>query len=99
MVIQHIFSKNSCIRIQLFVSVKDALFHHSNFYLYSILFASLASIYIVFFSLVQLQFNKESFITPASIYVVLFLGMYRLSIRYPVSAGYLTIRYYADPVK
>src|SRR6218665_4046498 len=28
-----------------------------------------------------------------------FLGMYRLSIRYPVSAGYLTIRYYPDPVK
>ena len=27
------------------------------------------------------------------------LGMYRISIRYPVSAGYLTIRYYADPVK
>src|SRR6218665_3591148 len=27
------------------------------------------------------------------------LGMYRLSIRYPVSAGYLTIWYYPDPVK
>jgi len=27
------------------------------------------------------------------------LGMYRLSIRYQVSAGYLTIRYYPDPVK
>ena len=27
------------------------------------------------------------------------VGMYRLSIRYPVSAVYLTIRYYPDPVK
>src|SRR6218665_712665 len=27
------------------------------------------------------------------------LGMYRLSIRYPVSAGYLTIRHYSEPVK
>ena len=27
------------------------------------------------------------------------VGMYRLSIRYLVSAGYLTIRYYPDPVK
>src|SRR6218665_4135327 len=27
------------------------------------------------------------------------LGMYRISIRYPVSAGYLTIRYYPDTVK
>jgi len=27
------------------------------------------------------------------------VGMYRISIRYPVSAGYLTIRYYPDPVK
>ena len=26
------------------------------------------------------------------------VGMYRISIRYPVSAGYLTIRYYPDPV-
>jgi len=31
------------------------LFHHSNFYLYSILFASLASIYTVFSSLIQLR--------------------------------------------
>src|SRR6218665_2359997 len=72
MVIQHIFSKNSCMSIQLLVSVKDVpLFHHSNFYLYSILFASPASIYTVFFSLVQLLFNKESFITPTSIYIVI----------------------------
>ena len=28
MVIQHIFNKSSCIRIQLLVSVKGALFHH-----------------------------------------------------------------------
>ena len=27
------------------------------------------------------------------------IGMYRISIRYPVSAGYLTIRYYPDLVK
>jgi len=27
------------------------------------------------------------------------LGMYRLTIRYSVSAEYLTIRYYLDPVK
>jgi len=51
-------------RIQLLVSVKDALFHHT---IDSILFDSSASIYTVFFSLVQLLFNKDSFITPASI--------------------------------
>src|SRR6218665_3237081 len=34
--------------------------------------------------------------SPIYIYI---LGMYRVSIRYPVSAGYLTIRYYPDPVK
>src|SRR6218665_3552656 len=84
MVIQHIFSKNSCMRIQLLVSVKDALFHHSNFYLYSTLFTSPASIYTVFFSLVELLFNKVFhhshfylaniiFITPASIYAALLL--------------------------
>src|SRR6218665_2068740 len=33
------------------------------------------------------------------LYIVQVLGMYRISIRYPVSAGYLTIRYYPDPVK
>jgi len=27
------------------------------------------------------------------------VGMYRLTIRYSVSAEYLTIRYYSDPVK
>jgi len=60
-------------RIQPLVSVKDALFHHSQFYLYSILFASPAFIYTVFFSLVHLLFNKDSFITPASICVGLVL--------------------------
>src|SRR6218665_3523439 len=71
MVIQHnsLLNKNSCMRIQLLVSVKDALFHHSNSYLYSILFPSPASIYTVFFSLVQLLL-KDSFVTPASIYTV-----------------------------
>ena len=59
MVIQHIFRKNSCTRIQLLVSVKVALFHHSNFYLYSTLFASPASIYTVFFSLVLLLLIKS----------------------------------------
>src|SRR6218665_2877476 len=75
MVIQNALSKNSCMRIQLLVSVKDTLFYHSNFYLgyiYSILFASPASIYTTFFSLVQLLFKKGSVITPASIYAVFF---------------------------
>ena len=38
--------------------------------------------------------------SPIEMYKIrYFLGMYRISIRYPVSAGYLTIRYYPDPVK
>jgi len=60
-------ASTACMRIQLLVSVKDALFHHSNFYLYSTLFASPAFIYTVFFSLIQLLFNKESLITHTSI--------------------------------
>src|SRR6218665_3780925 len=59
-----------------------ALFHHSNFYLYSILFTSPASIYTVFFSLVPLLFNKDSFITPASICIVLFILLQLLFMQY-----------------
>src|SRR6218665_142885 len=83
MVIQNALSKNSCMRIQLLVSVKDTLFYHSNLYLgyiYSILFASPASIYTTFFSLVQLLFNKGSVITPASIYAV-FFSSFQLIVR------------------
>src|SRR6218665_2913581 len=36
---------------------------------------------------------------PVNSNVTTKIGMYRLSIWYPVSAGYLTIRYYSDPVK
>src|SRR6218665_920913 len=46
-------------------------FHHSSFYLNSIIFITPASIYIVFFSLIQPPLNTVSFITTASIYVVL----------------------------
>ena len=86
MIIQHIFNKDSCMRIKLFVSVKDALFssnrllfmqycfYHSSFYLCSIVFITPASIYTVFYSLVQLLLNKDSFIAPASIFCsVLFI--------------------------
>src|SRR6218665_2175693 len=59
MVIKHIINKNSCMRIQLLVSVKDALFYHSR--LCSILLASPASIYTIVFSLVQLLFTKYYF--------------------------------------
>src|SRR6218665_2169563 len=83
MVIQNALSKNSCMRIQPLVSVKDTLFYHSNFYLgyiYSILFASPASIYTTFFSLVQLLFNKGN--TPASIYAVFFSSFQLLFVQY-----------------
>src|SRR6218665_2893445 len=79
MVIQHtyrpLFNKNSCMRIQFLVSVKDALFHHSNFHLYSIIFASSAFVDTVFFSFVQLLFNKNSLITSATIYTILFSSL------------------------
>src|SRR6218665_3252226 len=71
MVIQHIINKNSCMRIQLLVSVKDALLYHYNFYLgYTVFFSLVQLLFIQHFSLVQLLFNKGSFITPASIYVL-----------------------------
>src|SRR6218665_3226522 len=84
MVIQHVFSKNSCMRIKLLVSVN---FHHSDFYLCSISsvhlllnkasFITPASIYAVLFSSLHLL-NKASFITPASIYAVLFSSLHLL---------------------
>jgi len=80
-------------RILLLVSVKEGLFHHSNFYLFSIPFPSPASIYTVFFSLVQLLFNKDSFITPASIYIVLFSSLQLLLSKDSLSPQLLFIQY------
>src|SRR6218665_1177195 len=65
-------------RIKLLVSViKTLYFHQSDFYLHvcSIVCITPASIYIIFFSLVQLLLIKDSVITPASMYAVLFSSL------------------------
>src|SRR6218665_1362725 len=62
MIIEPIFIKNSCMRIRLLVSARHTLyFHHSDFYLGRIL-------------LIQVLFI-HFFITPASIYTVLFSSL------------------------
>jgi len=76
MIIQHIFSKNSCRRIKLRVSVREAFFHQSDFYLGRTLFINPASTYTVFFSLIQVLLNKSR------IYAVLFSSLQFLVIQY-----------------
>src|SRR6218665_215051 len=75
MIIQVIFSNNSCMGIQLLVSVKDSLFPSIRLLFRSLgrnLLINTASIYKVLFSRIQLLLKKDSFITPASIYAALF---------------------------
>src|SRR6218665_3990174 len=86
MIIQHVFSKNSCMRIKFFVS----LIFVNPTSIYAVLFSSLhlllnkdpvitpASIYAVLFSSPYLLFNKDVFITPASIYTEFFSSIQRL---------------------
>src|SRR6218665_1336285 len=58
-------------RIQLLVSVKDALFSATRLLFRKIFLINPASIYTVFFSLIQFSLNRDSFITPSYIYTIL----------------------------